>query len=315
MATAVVASGYGGPESLSVVEVDPGTPGPGEVLIEVRAIGVNPIDVKLYGGSFGTDPSRLPMRLGSEATGVIRAVGPDAVGPVGPVRVGDEVIAFPVSGAYTDTLVVPAASVVPKPAALGWEQAAGLMLAGTTAIHALTVARPQPTETLLVHAAAGGVGLMSVQVALERGVRVIGTVSPGNHFLLRGVGVVPVAYGEGSLDRIRELAPEGVDAVIDTVGTREAVDVSVALVRDRSRIVTIAAFDYGAEQGIVRIGGGPGADAGTRIRDAARLELVRLVESGVLTVRVAATFPLRKAATAHRVMAGRHSPGKIVLLP
>jgi NADPH:quinone reductase-like Zn-dependent oxidoreductase len=315
MATAVVATGYGGPENLAVGEVEPREPGPGEVVLEVRAAGVNPIDVKLYSGAFGTDPAKLPMRLGNEAAGVVQAVGPDAVGPAGPVRVGDEVIAFRAPGAYTDRLVVPASAVVPKPAGLGWEQAAGLMLTGGTAVHALTVVRPTAGETLLLHGAAGGVGLMVVQLAVARGVRVVGTAAPANHDLLRDLGAVPVAYGEGSLKRVRAAAPDGIDAAIDTVGTAEAVDVSVALVSDRGRIVTIAAFEYGAEQGIVRIGGGPGADPGTELRDAARLDLARLAGEKALTVQLAATFGLREAAAAHRALTGRHAPGKIVLIP
>jgi NADPH:quinone reductase-like Zn-dependent oxidoreductase len=297
-----------------VIEVDPGTPGPGKVLLEVRAAGLNPIDAKVYSGAFGTDPAKLPMRLGSEAAGVVRAVGPDAVGPAGPVLVGDEVIAFRAPGAYADLLVVPASAIVPKPAALDWAQAAGLMLTGVTAIHALTVVRPAPGQTLLVHGAAGGVGMMVVQLAVARGVRVVGTASAENHDLVRELGAVPVAYGDGSLDRVRAAAPDGVDAAVDTAGSREAVDVSVALVADRSRVVTIAAFDHGAEQGIVRIGGGPGADPGTQIRDAARLELVRLAADGVLAVRIAGTFPLREVAAAHASLTGRHRPGKLVLL-
>jgi NADPH:quinone reductase-like Zn-dependent oxidoreductase len=315
MPIAVVATGYGGVENLSVIEAEPGEPGPGEVVLDVRAAGVNPADVKLYGGLFGTDPARLPLRLGSEVAGVVRAVGPDAVGPTGPVAAGDEVIGFRVAGGYASAVRVPASAIVPKPAALSWAQAAGLMLTGTTAVHALTVAHPEPGEALLVHGAAGGVGLMLVQVAVARGVRVVGTAAPTHHDLLRRLGAVPVAYGDGVGERVRAAAPDGLAAAVDTAGTTEAVDVSVALVPDRSRIVTIAAFDYGAEQGIVRIGGGPGADPGTEIRDAARLELVRLVEQGALTVEVAATFPLVDVAQAHGLLTARHAPGKIVLIP
>jgi NADPH:quinone reductase-like Zn-dependent oxidoreductase len=311
----VVAAGFGGPESLKVVDEEPPAPGPGEVLLEVRAAGVNPIDAKSYSGAFGSDPAQLPIRLGYEAAGVVRAVGPDAEGPAGPVRVGDEVIAYRITGGYAEQVVVPASAVVPKPAAMSWEAAAGLMLAGVTAVHALHVVHAAPGETLLVHGAAGGVGSVAVQLAAARGVRVIGTASAASHDLLRELGAEPVTYGPGLADRVRALAPDGVAAAFDTVGTDEAVDVSIELVGDLGRIVSIASFGYGAERGIVRIGGGPGADPGTQLRNAARLDLVRAVTDGALKVLVAGTYPLVEAAEAHRAIMSRHRPGKLVLVP
>jgi NADPH:quinone reductase-like Zn-dependent oxidoreductase len=323
---AAVATGFGGPENLHLVDTDVGEPGPGQVLLQVRAAGVNPYDAKSYSGAFGSDPAKLPIRLGSEAAGVVLAVGAapdggeggdgaDAEGPAGPVRVGDEVIAFRISGAYAEQVLVPVGSVVPKPAGMPWDQAAGLMLTGATAVHALTVVRAAPGETLLVHGASGGVGLAAVQLAAGRGVRVVGTASPAAHDLLRELGAEPVEYGPGLADRVRGLAPGGVDAAIDTVGTDEAIDVSVELVPDVRRVVTIAGFGRGAELGVVRIGGGPGADPGTAIRDAARLELVEAVAAGTLRVLVADTYPLREVAQAHRAIMGRHRPGKLVLIP
>ena len=139
VATVVIAAGYGGPEVLAIADEPVPGPGPGEVRIEVRAAGVNPIDYKAYSGAFGRDPSRLPMRLGAEAAGVVTAVGQGAAGAVGPVAVGDEVIAYRAPGAYASELVVPADAVVPKPASLDWPQASGLMLTGATAWHALAV--------------------------------------------------------------------------------------------------------------------------------------------------------------------------------
>ena len=317
---AVVATGFGGPEHLELVREDVPDPGPGQVLLQVRAIGVNPYDAKSYSGAFGADPARLPLRLGSEAAGVVVAVGPDvatgtAEGPAGPVRPGDEVIAFRIAGAYAERVVVPVTALVPKPAAMPWDEAAGLMLTGATAVHALTVVGATAGETVLVHGAAGGVGMATVQLAVERGVRVVGTASPATHDLVRDLGAEPVEYGPGLADRVRALAPQGVDAAVDTVGTDEAIDVSVELVGDPGRVVTIAGFARGAERGVVRIGGGPGADPGTAIRDASRLELVRAVAEGALRVVVAASFPLDQAAEAHRAVLGRHRPGKIVLVP
>src|SRR5229473_1475444 len=137
MSAVVIATAFGGPDVLEIANQPPGEPGPGEALIEIRAAGVNPIDYKVYSGAMGADPARLPLRLGSEASGVVTAVGPDAVGPAGPVQVGDEVIAYRAPGAYATELVVPAQAVIPKPGTLDWPRAAGLMVTGVTAWHLL----------------------------------------------------------------------------------------------------------------------------------------------------------------------------------
>lgn len=315
MSRVVVATAYGGPEALAVVDEPLTAPGPGEARIEVRASGVNPVDYKVYSGSFGSDPGRLPLRLGLEAAGKVTAVGPEAVGPAGPVAVGDEVIAFRVSGGYAAELVVPAQSLVPKPPVLGWAEASGLMLAGATAWHALVATAVGAGDTVLVHGAAGGVGLMAIQLATDRGATVVGTASPSRHDLLREFGAIPVAYGDGLADRVRAAAPQGVTAALDLVGTDEAVDVSLTLVADRTRIATIAAPRRGLELGIKVLGGAPGADPGTAIREAARLELARLAGQGRLRVVVDRSFPLENAADAHRLSMGGHVSGKIALIP
>jgi NADPH:quinone reductase-like Zn-dependent oxidoreductase len=315
MSLVVVATAYGGPEVLAVADEPLTAPGPGEARIEVRASGVNPVDYKTYSGMFGSDPSRLPLRLGLEASGVVTAVGPDALGPAGPVAVGDEVIAFRVSGGYAAELVVPAQSLVPKPPVLGWAEASGLMLAGATAWHALVATAVGAGDIVLVHGAAGGVGLMAIQLATARGATVVGTASPARHDLLREFGAIPVAYGDGLADRLRAAAPQGVTAALDLVGTDEAVDVSVDLVADRNRIATIAAPRRGLELGIKVLGGSPGADPGTAIREAARLELARLAGQGRLRVLVDQSFPLENAADAHLLSMGGHVCGKIALIP
>lgn len=315
MARVVLAVEYGGPEVLRLVEEPTPIPGPAQVLIDVRAAGVNPADVKRYGGVFGRDPAQLPLRLGYEAAGVVTAVGTDAQGPAGPIRVGAEVIAFPVDGGSAEQLLVAASALVPKPANLGWEQAAGLMLSGATAVHALVAIGLRAGDTVVVHGASGGVGTMAVQLAVARGARVIGTASPARHDFLRELGAVPVAYGDGLAERIRALAPEGVRAAVDAVGTDEAVDVSLELVTDRSRIATIAAFGRAAGAGIKLLGGGSGADPGTEVRDAARLELVELVEQGALRVFVERSYPLADVVEAHRQISTGHTRGKIVLVP
>ena len=315
MALTVIAPAYGGPEVLSVVDEPVAEPGPGQACIEVRAAGVNPIDYKSYSGKYGADPARLPLRLGSEAAGVVTAAGEGAAGPAGPIAAGDEVIAFRAPGAYAAALVLPADALVPKPAALNWAQASGLMLTGVTAWHALVVTGVHEGDTVLIHGASGGVGTMAVQLAAARGATVIGTASPARHEFLRQLGAVPVAYGDGLGGRVRAAAPQGVDAVLDLAGTDEATDVSLELVADRGRIVTIVASRRAFDLGFKVIGGAPGADPGTEIRSAARLELVRLVSEGQLRVFVTRTFPLADAAQAHRLIMDGHVSGKIALIP
>jgi NADPH2:quinone reductase len=308
----VVAAAFGGPESLTVEEVTLPEPGPREVHVQVRASGVNPADVKAYRGP--GDPAKLPVLLGFEAAGVVAAVGEGAADDQGTLTVGDEVIVFRTRGAYAADLVVPDSTLTRKPAELDWPQAAGLLLAGATAVHTLEATGVQEGDTVLVHGASGGVGLYAVQLARLRGARVIATAGERNHDLLRELGAEPVAYGDGLLDRVRALAPDGVDAALDLVGSDEAMDVSLALV-DRDRVASIANFSRGPEEGIQLLGGGPGADPGDELRAAARPELARLAAAGDLRVVVAATYPLDDAADAHRQIATGHTTGKIALLP
>lgn len=315
MPSVVIATAYGGPEVLALVEQPAAEPGPGEARVAVRAAGVNPIDYRLYSGAFSRDPAGLPVRLGMEAAGVVTQVGAGAVGPAGPVQVGDDVIVYRATGAYASEIVVPAQALVPKPATLDWAQAAGLMLAGVTAWHCLVATDVGKDDTVLVHGAAGGVGIMAVQLAAGRGARVIATASPGRHEFLRELGADPVAYGPGLAGRVRELAPAGVDAALDLVGTDEAVDVSLELVANKARIATIAAFGRAGAAGIKALGGGPGADPGTDVRNGARIELARLAGEGRLRVVVAETFPLAQAADAHRLIMAGHATGKIALIP
>lgn len=315
MGTAIVATDFGGPEVLSAVEHEVPEPQRGEVRIRVKAASTNPIDYKLYSGAFGTDRTQLPKKLGLEVAGVVTATGEDADGPAGAVNVGDEVMAHPVSGGYASEVTTAAVKVLPKPVTLSWEQASGLLLTGKTAVHLLTATGVERGSTVLIHAVAGGVGLAAAQLAVHRGATVIGTAAEHRHAKLREYGVVPVAYGDGLADRVRQAAPDGVDAAVDTIGTDEAVDVSLELVADKQRIATIAAFERGAEAGIQVLGGGPGADPGTEIRKNAWTELLPLAEDGKLDVAVAKTYPLAEAAEAHRFLADGHAGGKVVLIP
>ena len=312
---AVVAPTYGGPDVVTLIETELAAPATGQVLVEVRAAATNPIDYKLFSGHYGDDPSKLPMRLGLEVSGVVLATEGEVTGPSAPIHVGDEVIVYPAPGGYSTAVVADAELVVAKPQNMSFEEASGLMLCGTTAVHALRAASVGAGNTVLINGASGGVGLLAVQIAVDDGARVIATASATQHEMLRDLGAEPVLYGEGLLERVRELAPEGVDAAIDLIGTDEAADVSMALVADPSRLATIVGSSKGARLGMKALGMGPNADPGVAIRSAARLDLVRRVEEGSLKVFVDATFALADAADALRDLAQGHSHGKIVLIP
>lgn len=309
MTKSVVAQSYGTPEALTVVDAEVPPPASGEVLVDVKAIGVNPIDYKLYSGAFGDDPDKLPVRVGGEAAGVVAAVGAG----ITEIAVGDEVIVSPGTGLYAEKVVVPVSAITPKPAGLGWEQAAGLLLVGGTAVDALDTIGVGSGDTVLIHGASGGVGALAVQLAVARGATVVGTAGAANQDYVRNLGATPVVYGDGLEERVLEVAPQGIDAALDTVGTDEAVDVSLALVKDKTRIVTIAAFGRAQEDGFASVGGGNPASAEARLK--ARAELVEQAGAGHLTVAIAKTFPLIDAAQAHSELAQPHPAGKFILIP
>jgi len=306
---AVVASALGGPEVLRVVEVAPTPPGPGQVQVRVEAAGVNPWDWKSYAPGSGAHP---PVPLGLEVAGVVQAVGPG----VRWYSVGDEVVAWPVRGGYADVVTVPQHVLVRRPAQLDVVQAAGLLGAGVAAVHAVDATRLRDSDVVLVHGASGGVGRIVVQLAVLRGASVIATASPASHGCLRRFGAEPVAYGDGLLDRVRDLETRlgPVTAAIDAVGTAQALESSVALVADRTRVASLVALDRAAELGVLALGHGPGADPGTEIREAARSQLTALAADGTLDVRVTQTYPLEQAADAHRRSREGHAGGKLVLV-
>ncbi len=310
MTRTVVATAYGGPEVLALQDIELPHPGQGEVLVDVRAAGTNPIDFKLYSGAMGDDPANLPLPVGLEVAGVVAAVAPGAAGYTGALTVGDEVIVTGINGGYADQVLAKAADLGHKPAALSFEQSAGLLLVGGTAWHLLTKTAVGTGDTVVIHGGSGGVGLMAVQLAVARGANVIATASPSRHGQLRKYGAEPVAYGPGLADRVAAMGP--VDAALDLVGTDEALDTSVALVADRSRIATIAGFARAGELGIAAL---TGADGGQEIRDAARGELIKLAALGRLDVSVDKVFPLVEAAQAHRYLQAGHARGKVVLVP
>jgi len=305
MTTQWVAPRPGGSEVLEAIDVEVPAPGPGEVTIEVRAAGMNPADTK---HTRGGEPSAYPMPIGYEVAGVVSAVGPDVS-----FVVGDEVLAFRISGGWTASLTVPAVDVFRKPASLGFPEAANLLLAGATAADVIRVTRASGNDTVLVHGASGAVGLSVLQLLRPLGARVLGTASERGAATVRRYGGEWVPYGDGLEDRVREAAPTGVDVAIDCVGTDEAVDVSLALVADRSRIVTIAAQARAAADGFPAVGGAqPESKA---FRDSVRQRLVDLAGAGQLDVLVARTFPLASAREAAELLESGHPGGKLALVP
>src|SRR5919202_897079 len=238
MAQHWIATRPGGLEVFSFEEYDVPPPRHGEVTIAVRAAGMNPADAKHVSRG---DAADFPKAIGYEVAGVVTAVGADAEMGSGPVAVGDEVLAYRISGGWATEVTVAARDAFAKPASLSFGEAANLLLAGCTASEMLHVTGVGKGDTILVHGASGAVGVSVLQQAALLGARVIGTASERNFDTVRRFGGRPVAHGDGLLDRLRDLAPDGYAAALDCVGTDEAVDTSLALVGDRDRIVTIAA--------------------------------------------------------------------------
>lgn len=306
---AVVATALGGPEVLRVVEVDTPAPGPGEVQVRVEAAGVNPWDWKSYAAGSGAG---VPVRLGLEVAGVVQAVGPG----VRWYSPGDDVVAWPVTGGYADVVTAPQHALVRRPARLDVAQAAGLLAAGVAAAHAVDATGVGHDDVVLVHGASGGVGRTVVQLAVLRGAHVVAVASTASHDCLRAFGAEPVAHGPGLLERLREVVRRTGPATvaIDAAGTAAALDTSVALVADRTRVATLVALERAAALGVRALGHGAGADPGTRVREAARAQLASLAADGTLDVRVAGTYPLERAADAHVRSRQGHAGGKLVLV-
>ena len=296
-------SRFGGPEVLEIVDLPDPHPGPGQVRIAVRAAGVNPSDWKKREGLM--DPE-LPQTMGYEAAGVVDELGE----AVADVAVGDRVFGLSAEGAAQAELAV-LSFYAPIPPSLTFAGAAALPAAVETATRALDQlgvgAGAGRGSTLLINGASGSVGSAAVQLALARGVRVIGTASPANHDYLRTLGAEPVAYGEGLAGRVRALAPDGADAALDVAGSGVLPEL-IELAGGPEHVVTIADFGGAREHG-VRFSSG---DAGRAVH--ALAEIGELIESGRFSLPVARTFPLAEIAQAHRVGEDGHVRGKLVLV-
>ena len=301
---AMVYEAFGGPEALHVAERPVPKVGPGEVLVEVRSAGVNPVDWKLMSGGLDALLTFVfPVTPGWDVSGVVAAVGID----LPEYRVGDEVVGyvrkdFVSGGTYAEYVSAPVRTLARKPAALDWDAAAGLPLAGLTAYQVLKRLGLTSGETVLLHGGAGGVGQVGVQLARLAGARVLATASERNHALLRSLGAEPLSYGPGLAERVLSTAARGVDVVADFAGG--VAEVTPAVLAPGGRHASIAdrsVIDVGGQWMWVR------PDAG----DLAHLSA--LVDAGDLAITVAHTFDLSEAADAIRLSQGGHAAGKIVL--
>jgi NADPH:quinone reductase-like Zn-dependent oxidoreductase len=298
---AVVFDRFGPPEVLRIADRPDPEPGPGEVRVRVRAAGAQPFDTAFRRGEMSWVPASFPQQIGQEYSGVIDRLGEDAGRGL---AVGDEVLGSTMLNAYASLVVVPAATVVRKPAHLDFPTAAGLVAAAQTASGALRDLGVGPDDVLLVHAAAGGVGTVAVQLARLAGATVIGTASPANHDYLRQIGAIPIPYGEGLPTAVRALAGRLPTVALDAAGG-VAIAQSVALGIAPERIGTIVDDKSAAE---------PGARVVRAPRDPARLaEVVELAARGVLTMPIRA-YPLADVAEAHTAVESRHGRGKVVLI-
>ena len=297
---------YGGREELYVTDIDRPVPGADEVLVEVRAAGINPGEIGIRSGALHDRfPATFPSGEGSDLAGVVLEVGDG----VSDFAVGDEVLGFSFQrSSHATHTKVPVDQLIHKPADMSWEVAGSLYVVGVTAYAAVRAVAPQAGETVAVSAAAGGVGSLVVQLLTLRDVRVLGIASSGNAEWLRAHGIEPIEYGDGLADRLRQAAPDGIDAFIDLFGP-DYVQLAVDLGVSTERINTIISFEKAAEVGAKAEGS---AEAST---PAVLSEIADLVTSGAIDFDVAATYPLDRVVDAFAELEQRHTHGKIVLLP
>jgi len=299
---------YGGTDVLDVREIPRPQPGTGEVLVEVKAAGVNPGEAMIRQGVFDEIfPATFPSGQGSDLAGVVAEVGTG----VDAFSVGDEVLGFTNDRAsHAEFVVVPADQLTPKPPAVSWEAAGGLFVAGTTAYAAVRSVELTPGDTVAIAGAAGGVGTIAVQLAKRTGATVLGIAGPSNDEWLAAHGVIPVNYGDGLADRLRAAAPEGrVDALLDFFGGGYVELAVTELGIAPQRIDTVIDFPALERFGVMFVGNQDAADP------AVLAELAALIAAGDLEVPIAEVIPLDEVQRAYRTLERRHTRGKIVLRP
>ena len=303
---AVRFSKYGGIDVLEVVDVPDPVPGNREVLVRVKAAGINPGEAAIRNGALrNLWPTTFPSGEGSDLAGVVEQAGPGVAG----VTPGDEVIGWTDNRAsHAELVVVDPGHLTPRPPAVPWDVAGALFVAGTTAWAAVRAVGLSPGDVVVVSAAAGGVGCIAVQLARHAGATVIGLASPGHHDWLRGHGVIPVSYGDGVTERITKAAGGPVDALIDTFGGGY-VDLAISLDVAPDRIDTIANREAAARWDVKTDGNAAGASAHVLA------DLARQIADGALEIPIAGAYPLEQVRDAYRELEQRHTLGKIVLVP
>ncbi len=300
--TAIVFDRYGGPDVLRLSEVDVPEPGAGRVRIRVKTASVNPFDIKLRRGDLAQMfPVQFPATPGIDVAGTVDAVGPG----VGGVAAGDDVLGVAETGSYAQYSFL--AAPLRKPPGMSWELAAALPTVGEAALRALSHLHLAAGETVLIHGAAGSVGAIATQLAIARGAIVIGSVGERDEDRTRALGAIPVRYGEGLAERVRAIAPRGVDAVLDTAG-HGVLPVSIDLAGGAQRVVTIADMDA-AKYGVRFTGGGPGDSVSGALQ-----EVVDLAAAGKLDLTIWRSYPLAEAARAHADLEAGANRGKIILV-
>jgi NADPH:quinone reductase-like Zn-dependent oxidoreductase len=297
---------YGGVDVLRVTEVDRPVPGPGQVLVRVKAAGINPGEAKIRQGLLAQRwPATFPSGEGSDLAGVVEELGPDVTG----IAAGEEVIGFTDNRAsQAELVVVEADNLIPKPSGVSWEAAGSLYVVGATAWAMVHAVAAGPGDTVVVSGAAGGVGSIAVQLAKIAGSTVIGLASEANHPWLSSHGVIPVSYGDGVADRIRAASGGRVDAFLDTQGGGY-VELALELGVRPERIDTIADFTAKEKYGVKIDGNAVGGNARVLA------ELAGLIDQGRLEIPIAAVYPLAKVQDAYRELEQGHTHGKIVLKP
>jgi len=297
---------FGGIDVLEVNDVPRPSPGPGQVLVQVMAAGINPGEAKIREGRFAEVwPTTFPSGQGSDLAGTVAELGQGVTG----FATGDEVIGFTEDrAAQARYVLVEARNLTAKPASVSWEVAGSLFVAGTSAYAAVRAVAPRPDDAVVVSGAAGGVGSLAVQLAHRTGATVIGIAGPANHDWLRDHGVIPVAHGAGIRERITAAAPNGVDAFVDTYG-QGYVALAIELGVAPQRIDTIADFPAIDTYGVKGEGNAAAASAEVLA------ELAGLIQAGELDLPIAATYPLAEVRDAYTELERGHTRGKIVLLP
>ena len=300
---AQVLNGYGGVDRFAVDDVPTPNAEQGQVLVRVRAIGINPMEVRIRSGSMRDQmPTKFPAILGTDVAGVVEGVGDGVSG----LSVGNRVVGFAGSGAYAEYTTARADALAPIPDGLDFEQAATLPTAAETSRRGTGLLDPKEGETVVVNGAAGSVGSAAVQLLVRAGVNVIGTASEDNHDYVRSLGATPTTYGDGVVGRISELAPDGVDAVFD-VTNHGFVDAAIELRGGPERIVTISQFDAGEKGVIVSYGDS------SRIKASDIAPVVELAASGEFATEIARTFSFEDLPAAHEMSEQGHLRGKIVV--